>query len=90
MKMFIWRDDILTDYTDGIAVAVCDDVDQARKMILEKYRQEKDEKLKADTLADEDDIEASNEEVEDMRVALTKDPGEVLELPNCVYLHGGS
>jgi hypothetical protein len=39
MKLFVWND-VLTDYTSGIAFALAENVDEARKLILEKYEKE--------------------------------------------------
>jgi hypothetical protein len=39
MKLFVWKD-VLTDYKSGIAFALAENVDEARKLILEKYEKE--------------------------------------------------
>lgn len=39
MKLFVWTD-VLTDYTSGIAFALAENADEARKLILEKYEKE--------------------------------------------------
>jgi hypothetical protein len=39
MKLFVWKD-VLTDYESGIAFALAENVDEARKLILEKYEKE--------------------------------------------------
>jgi len=39
LKLFVWKD-VLTDYTSGIAFALAENVDEARKLILEKYEKE--------------------------------------------------
>jgi len=36
MKLYVWTENILADYTSGMAVAVAETVDEARKVIL-KY-----------------------------------------------------
>ena len=38
MKLFVWEG-VLTDYTSGIAFALAESVDEARKLILEKYEE---------------------------------------------------
>jgi GH35 family endo-1,4-beta-xylanase len=39
MKLFVWKD-VLTDYTSGIAFALAENADEARKLILDKYEKE--------------------------------------------------
>ena len=36
MKLFIWKK-VLTDYTDGVILALADNVEDARKIIIENY-----------------------------------------------------
>jgi len=39
MKLFVWND-VLIVYTSGIAFALAENVDEARKLILDKYEKE--------------------------------------------------
>ena len=37
LKLFVWED-VLSDYTSGVMFALAKDVEQARKVILDKYK----------------------------------------------------
>ena len=39
MKLFVWKE-VLRDYTSGIAFALADNVEDARKQIADKYKKE--------------------------------------------------
>jgi len=39
MKLFVWKN-VLTDYTSGIAFALAENADEARKLIIDKYEKE--------------------------------------------------
>ena len=57
LKLFIWKD-VLTDYTSGIAFALAENVEEARKIIFAKFEEEEQylsDTLKAD-LSDEPEI----------------------------------
>jgi hypothetical protein len=50
LKLFIWKD-VLTDYTSGIAFALAENVEEARKIIFAKFEKEEQylsNSLKAD------------------------------------------
>ena len=47
LKLFIWKD-VLTDYTSGIAFALAENAEEARKIIFAKF--EKEEQYLSDTL----------------------------------------
>lgn len=36
MKAFIWSDDFMTDYTSGMAFAIAETVEEARKMLCKQ------------------------------------------------------
>ena len=40
MKLFVWKN-VLTDYTSGIAFALAENADEARKLILDKHVKER-------------------------------------------------
>ena len=40
MKLYIWRKDILTNYQDGVAFAMAEDIDQARALLMDKIERE--------------------------------------------------
>jgi len=57
LKLFIWKD-VLTDYTSGIAFALAENVEEARKIIFAKFEKEEQylsSRLKAD-LSDEPEM----------------------------------
>lgn len=47
LKLFIWKN-VLTDYTSGIAFALAENAEEARKIIFAKF--EKEEQYLSDTL----------------------------------------
>lgn len=47
LKLFVWED-VLTDYTSGIAFALAENVEEARKIIFDRF--EKEESYLSDTL----------------------------------------
>jgi hypothetical protein len=40
MKLFAWKDGVLTNYGGSLVVAVADTVEQARSLAIEKIRQD--------------------------------------------------
>lgn len=42
MKLFIWHQNVLQDWTDGIAFAMAHDVHEARRLILEHSKRDLD------------------------------------------------
>ena len=52
LKLFVWEN-VLTDYTSGIAFALAENVEEARKIILDRFKTEEgyiSDTLKADLL----------------------------------------
>lgn len=57
LKLFVWKD-VLTDHTSGIAFALAENTEEARKIIFEKFvkkEQYSSDQLK-DDLSDEPEI----------------------------------
>lgn len=55
MKMFVWRD-VLIDYTSGIAVALANDEDEARKVIIRDAEDYEKKTLAGDIIGPPDEI----------------------------------
>ena len=84
--MYIWRKGVLTAYSDGIAVAVTDSVDSARKMILQEYWNGYIEGTGCEQWQEEDGWPMS--EYIALRNALNEEP-EIKSLPTCCWKNGG-
>ncbi len=90
MKLFIWKRGVLTGYRDGIAVAVADNVEDARKLILDKYyKEEIESEYYPGMTADEVEDHWTTEWWENMQKAIARDPYEIKTLPACTWCHGG-
>lgn len=86
MKMYIWTKDVLTQYSDGIAVAVAEDIDSARKMILDKHWKEQ---VVPNVMGGETSEDWPVYEYEKLKTALYMDP-DIQDIPYAVYKHGGA
>ncbi len=83
--MYIWRKGILTQYSNGIVVAVADDIDKARIMILDKFWKQE---IVDTGYENYEDDEWPKSEYYQLEKALNEEP-EILSIPGCVYKYGG-
>ena len=75
MKLFVWED-VLEDYTYGIMFALAENVEEARRVIIEKSKKERL------------DFPKELREVFNMKDDLSKEP-KVIEKAEGFYVQGG-
>ena len=75
MKLFIWSRGVLTDWSDGMAVAMAEDVEHARVLIVAREVNVRGHKL---AVADQ------------LRRQIAGDPDEVHDEPAAVWIFGGA
>lgn len=80
-KLYIWTEDVLPQYGHGLAVAAARSANEAREAIMKRYT--------AEAESQEGTIKQYwLDEIPRLREAISKDPGEVLDIPAAAYQHG--
>ena len=86
MKLFVWTENILSDYSSGMAVAVAENVDEARKIIL-KYAY--DEYLAPTKKNDEWWLAYRDRTILELGRQLVAEPDRIVDLPAAALIGGG-
>jgi len=88
MKMFIWDQEFLRDYSSGIGVAVAETVEEARDLILESCKVYDEEILGIDF--SNLDYECTYSRHYQAQIDLVAPPDKILDLPAAVHKFGGA